>query len=166
MRLILAFVTTLIVAVTKASQPTEVQAQTYNKLETALVNSSLNLYSLAQTFYPPIGHSLICIPVKYHITCDYQEMCSTCVDCTQPEGYNASYLWTVYDVNAPIGPLLLSYASSGISVRGFNWEESCTISQETTLELAITSLNNSNESLIMDTLLGMTAKVTCTCTHC
>ena len=98
MRLLLTFVTTLIVAIAKASQPTEVQAQTYNELETALVNSSLNLYSLAQTFYPPIGHSLICIPVKYHITCDYQEMCSTCVDCSQPSTYHVRNNYVRYIV--------------------------------------------------------------------
>ena len=71
-------------------------------------------------------------------------------------------------MSAPIGPLLLSYASNGIGVRGFNWEQSCSISQEITLELAITSLNYSNESVIMDALHGMTARVMCTCfvMHC
>ena len=78
-------------------------------------------------------------------------------------------------MTAPIGPLLLSYASSGIGVRGFDWEEDCLFQQGIVLELYLPFLNYSNTSLIPyrntslinDSLHKMTARVcvVCVCVH-
>ena len=126
----------LVVSTASGSQPTREQFETYQQLEQGLVNkTTLNLYTLEETFYPSIGHAPICIPVKYIINCDDQKECDTCINCKQPEGYNISFLWTQYDMTAPIGPLLLSYASNGIGVRGFDWEEDCLFQQGIVLEL-------------------------------
>lgn len=161
-QLLTVLVGILVVFIASGSQPTREQFETYQQLEQALVDkSTLNLYTLEETFYPSIGHAPICIPVKYIINCDNQEECDACINCTQPEGYNISFLWTQYDMTAPIGPLLLSYASSGIGVRGFDWEEDCLFQQVIVLELNISSLSYSNTSLINDSLLKMTAKVVC-----
>ena len=161
--LLTVLVATLVVTIASGSQPTREQFETYGELEQALVNNSLNLYTLAETFCPSIGHTPICIPVKYNILCHEEEVCDTCINCAQPEGYNISFLWTQYDMTAPIGPLLLSYASSGIGVRGFDWEEDCLFQQGIVLELYLPFLNYSNTSLINDSLHKMTARVMCVC---
>ena len=178
--LLTVLVATLVVTIASGSQPTREQFEAYTELEQALVNNSFNLYTLAETFCPSIGHTPICIPVKYNLYCD-QEVCDTCINCTQPEGYNISFLWTQYDMTAPIGPLLLSYASSGIGVRGFDWEEDCLFQQGIVLELNVSFLNYSNTSLINmslintspintslinDSLHKMTARVMCVCVVC
>ena len=160
--LLTVLVATLVFTIASGSQPTREQFETYTELEHALVNNKLNLYTLAETFCPSIGHTPICIPVKYNLHCDQQE-CDMCITCTQPEGYNISFLWTQYDMTAPIGPLLLSYASSGIGVRGFDWEEDCLFQQGIVLELNVSFLSYSNTSLINDSLHKMTARVTCMC---
>ena len=162
--LLTVLVATLVVTIASGSQPTREQFEAYTKLEQALVNNSLNLYILAETFCPSIGHTPICIPVKYDLQCD-QQVCDTCINCIQPVGYNISFLWTQYDMTAPIGPLLLSYASSGIGVRGFDWEEDCLFQQGIVLELNnVSFLSYSNTSLINDSLHKMTARViVCVC---
>lgn len=131
-------------------------------LENALVCSPFSRYVLAETFFPKIREQPICIPIEYTVfgcanqTCD----ASVCCNCTGDLLYNATFLWTQYSVDNVIGPLLLSFAWTGIVVRGFDWECDCLVSGGIDLELRLGQLDwNRSEPLMEPALRRMTAVV-------
>ena len=147
---------------TQCSQPSVNDFQIYAQLETALIQDKYNAFVLAQTFYPNTGSQPICIPVDYYLDCDDSSYSSgSYSDGSYSDGsYNASFLWTIYDVGEPIGPLLLSYARSGIVLRGFDWEDACLFHNPIELHLNICSLNpTEDESPIFHALQEITAVV-------
>ncbi len=142
------------------SQPSVEDYQIYSLLETALCSDSYNLYILAETFYPKIGSTPICQPVSYRLTCEAEVGCQDCINCTAPGGYQTTFLWTLYNVDQPIGPLLLSYANSGIALRGFEWEDACLFQDDINLNLTLTNQSDGlRESSIQTALKEMTAVV-------
>lgn len=148
----------LMASLCSGSQPTMEDYQTYELLEKALLGGSYNLYILAETFYPKIGSPPICQPVTYSLTCESDgQGYLSCSNSTA--GYKATYLWTLYDVDQPIGPLLLSYANDGIAVRGFEWEDACLFLDEIKLNLTVSTPEPLRESLVFDELKEMTAVV-------
>lgn len=141
-------------------QPTEEDHTLYSLFQIALVNGSTNgvpnLYILEANFFPSQGQSPICIPVKYTLFCDSDF--SPCLEKnSHPE--NISFLWTQYDVTLPIGGLLLSYASSGIILKGFDWEDSCIYSEAFQLDLTLDSGVQFHDSAVTSGLLGITSQV-------
>ncbi len=157
-------------SLSSSSQPSLEDYQTNQLLENALLSDPYNLYILAQTFYPKIGSAPICQPVTFHLNCTTVD-CQGCFNCTAPGSYDAAFLWTLYNVDQPIGPLLLSYANNGIVLRGFEWEDACLFLDQIdlTLTLNVTSLNQSGnvlqESLVLGALKDMTAVVRECCHH-
>ena len=141
-------------------QPTEEDHTLYSLLQVALVNGSTNgvpnLYILEVNFFPSQGQSPICIPVNYTIFCN-SDFGSCLEENSHPE--NISFLWTQYDVTLPIGGLLLSYASSGIILKGFDWEDSCIYSEAFRLDLTLGSAVQFNDSAVASGLLGITSQV-------
>ena len=142
-------------------QPTEESYEVYSLLQKALVNGSTdgvpNLYILEANFYPPQKQSPICIPVKYILFCTN----STDPSCLEEDAYsmNISFLWAEYDLEQPIGALLLSYASSGIILKGFDWVDACIKSEAFQLNLVLNTTEQFNESAFETALLGITSQV-------
>ena len=141
-------------------QPTEEDHTVYSLLQRALLDGSTNgvpnLYILEANFFPSQGQSPICVPVKYTLFCN-----STFDPCLEYNSYsmNISFLWTQYDVTLPIGGLLLSYASSGIILKGFDWEDSCIYSEAFQLDLTLDSVVQFNDGAVASGLLGITSQV-------
>lgn len=148
-----------LVALALSAGPTMEDYRVYKQLEDALLNGStgqFNLFTLRETFYPKIGPGPICMPVNYYLVCN--DSCSSCVNCTG-QGYNTSFLWTVYNLDAPIGPLLLSYAWNGIVLRGFDWEDACIFLEGIELTLELDCLDCDSESTVEEAQRKMTAAV-------
>lgn len=139
--------------------PTVEEYQTYEILEKALLKAemddrvSYNVFLLAETFYPKVGLPPICMPVNYTLRCN--ESCSEHFNCSLD--YETYFLWTEYNLDLPIGTLLLSYAWSGIVLRGFNWEGTCHFLDGIELELEAGCLENATETVVLQALRGMTA---------
>lgn len=93
--------------------PSEDDYNAYNELVSALGNNSHAHFILRELYFPSIGQSPICTPIKYELICDG----------SSPQ--NFSFLWTEYDTSTYIGQILVSFAYYGVIVRGFDWEESC-----------------------------------------
>ena len=91
--------------------PSESDYNTYRELENALSNSSYALFSIRELFFPSVGRSPLCTPIIYELTC------------TTPQNY--SFLWTQYDSRTIVGQILVSFAYYGVTLRGFDWENSC-----------------------------------------
>lgn len=146
---------------TYSVQPTEDEYAVYKLLKDVLVNGSTdgvsNLYVLETNFFPAQSPSPICIPVEYHLHCNSSSL-STCLG---DEGYsvNTSFLWSEYDLNQPIGALLLSYASSGIILKGFDWEDACIYSKTFHLNLTLTTNDTFDDDTVSKALLGITSQV-------
>ena len=141
-------------------QPTEEDHTLYSLLQRALMNGSTNgvpnLYILEANFFPSQNQSPICIPVNYSLFCN-----SDFASCLKENSHseNISFLWTQYDVTLPIGRLLLSYASSGIILKGFDWEYSCIYSEAFQLDLTLDSAVQFDDSAVSSGLLGITSQV-------
>ena len=149
-----------LLAVSTCVQPTEEEYTLQTLLQDALVNGNTsgvsNLYVLEANFYPSQGQSPICIPVNYLLSCDSGG--APCID-DDAHALNTSFLWTQYDLSLPIGALLLSYASSGIILKGFDWEDACIYSEPFQLSLTLNTAERFNTSTLTATLLGMTSQV-------
>lgn len=138
---------------------------TEKELESSLLHSSNNvsipnLYVLANTFFPLQRVEPVCVPVQYSIQCENNPVCtsSPCINCTDAE-YTANYLWTGYNVNSPIGTVLLSYALDGIDLVGFSsWEESCSISDPVHLYLNV-NLTDSSQDTVLSSLQKISSQV-------
>lgn len=134
------------------SRPLSVEDYTaYKQLEGALLNGNTssipNLVKLANTFFPKRAPEPLCTIVRY--TLEY-------VDDFTNESY--SFLWTASYLPYTTGVLLLSYSQSGITLRGFDWEKSCLIKNETQLVLELDSFNHSHEVLLSN-LEDLTSQV-------
>ena len=161
-----------------ASQPTYQDYIVYGKLEKQLLTGKdgLNLYTLAEVFYPKVGPKPICVPISYTLLCPNASEISNCTDsvinctdsvinctdsvinCTEP-GYRTSFLWTQYDLSTPIGPLLLSYAWDGITLKGFDWEDSCNFEKDVHFDLNVSNVSCRSEEVIKTALKALTAVV-------
>lgn len=152
----------LVLWVPAATEPSLEQFSLDQSLENALVCSPFSRYVLAETFFPKVGEQPICIPVKYTIFDCSNQTCSasTCCNCTSALVYNATFLWTQYNIDNVIGPLLLSFAWSGVVVRGFDWGYNCLVRGGIDLVLRVGQLDwNQSEPLMEDALRGVTAVV-------
>ena len=150
------------------SPPTREEYIVYHELERQLVSgedASFRLYRLSDVFYPKVGHSPICVPLTYTLTCPDAIVIENCtsdpIPCseTEADSFNASYLWSHYDLATAIGPVLLSYAWSGIRLRGFAWEDSCNIDHELRLVLDISNISCMSGEVIKWALKSLTAVV-------
>ena len=150
------------------SLPTHEEYVVYKELEQQLVSgedASYQLYRLSEVFYPKVGPSPICVPVTYTLTCPNATVIDNCtsrpIPCveTEADSFNASYLWSHYDLGAAIGPVLLSYAWSGIRLRGFSWEDSCDLDRELRFVLDIDNISCRSGEVIKSALKAMTAVV-------
>ena len=147
------------------SQPTYQEYTVYKKLEEQLLygdNGSFNVFSLAETFYPKVGQEPICVPILYTLTCpnvSSDGFSMDTINCKNDFGFNSSFLWTQYDLNAPIGPLLLSYAWNGVAMKGFNWESSCDFFQDIHILLNVDNITCRSEVVLQKALQALTAVV-------
>jgi hypothetical protein len=157
----LIYVATLL-AVSTGVQPTEEESTLQSLLQKALVDGNTagasNLYVLEANFFPPQGQSPICIPVDYQLSCNVNSSDAPCVD-DDAHALNTSFLWTQYDLTLPIGALLLSFASSGIILKGFDWEDACIYSEPFQLNLALNTSEQFDVSILTTSLLGITSQV-------
>ena len=155
----LVYLATLL-AVSTCVQPTEEEYTLQNLLQDAVVHGSTsgasNLYVLEANFFPSQRQSPICIPVNYLLSCDSDG--APCID-GDAHALSTSFLWTQYDLTLPIGALLLSYASSGIILKGFDWEDACIYSEPFQLDLTLNTTEQFNMSTLTAALLGMTSQV-------
>ena len=146
---------------TQCSHPAD-EYQIYTQLEEALIEDSVNLFVLAHTFYPNIGFEPICVPVKYYLDCNknlYSNISYS--NGSYSNGsysnipYSESFLWTSLQLTTG---LLLSYARSGVTLRGFGWEKACSVHNP--IELHLHNLNlTEDESSIVHVLMEITAVV-------
>ena len=154
----LVYLATLL-AISTSVQPTEEESTLKSLLRDALVNGSTsgapNLYVLEANFFPAQGQSPICVPVNYQLSCNSG---APCID-DDAHALNTSFLWTQYDLTLPVGALLLSYASSGIILKGFDWEDACIYSKAFQLNLTLNTSEQFNEDTLTAALLGMTSQV-------
>ena len=149
-----------LLAVSTCVQPTKEEHTLQTLLQDALVNGNTfgvpNLYVLEANFFPAQELSPICIPVNYLVlSCDSDG--APCID--SAHALNTSFLWTQYDFTLPIGALLLSYASSGIILKGFDWEDACIFSEPLQLNLALNTSKQFSMSTLTTALLGVTSQV-------
>ena len=147
-------------------QPTEEEYVLQKALQDAIVNGNTsgasNLYVLETNFFPAQGQSPICIPVNYLLFCNSND--TNCID-DDTFSLSTSFLWTQYDLNVPIGALLLSYASSGIILKGFDWEDACIYREPFQLELELSTTEIFNTSALTAGLLRLTSQVGMLCWH-
>lgn len=159
----LVYLATLL-AVSTSVQPTEEEYTLQTLLQDALVHGDTfgasNLYILEANFFPAQGQSPICIPVNYLLSCDSGG--APCID-DDAHARNTSFLWTQYDLTLPIGALLLSYASSGIILKGFDWEDACIYSKPFQLSLTLNTTERFDVSALTTSLLGITSQVRIQC---
>ena len=153
---------------TRASLPTHEEYVVYRELENQLLSGEdapFKLYRLSEVFYPKVGPSPICVPITYTLTCPNATIFDNCtsdpIPCaeTEADSFNASYLWSHYDLGAAIGPILLSYAWSGIRLEGFAWEDSCNIDEALEFVLDIGNISCRSGEAIGEALKALTAVV-------
>ena len=151
-----------------ASVPTHEEYIVYSELENQLFSaedSPFNVYLLAEVFYPKVGPAPICVPIKYTLICPNATAIDNCtsdpIQCTElpSTSFNASFLWSEYDLGTPIGPILLSYAWSGIALRGFDWEDSCSFQKGIDFVVDIGNISCHSGEVIKDALKALTAVV-------
>lgn len=141
-----------------SSLPTYEEYTVYEELERQLLSNPFYIFTLAEVFYPKVGPSPICVPITYTLICSNESVIADSTDpisCTN-SGFNASFLWSQYDLGTPIGPVLLSYAWNGITLKGFDWEDTCNFQKEVNFELNITCRS---ERVIQNALKALTAVV-------
>lgn len=147
-----------------SSLPTYEEYTVYEELERLLLSEEdgpFNIFTLAEVFYPKVGPSPICVPITYTLICPDESVIADSTDpisCTN-SGFNASFLWSQYDLGTPIGPVLLSYAWNGITLRGFDWEDTCNFQKEVNFELNIANITCRSERVIQNALKALTAVV-------
>ena len=161
-----------------ASQPTYQDYTVYGELEKQLLTGEdgpFNLYTLAEVFYPKVGPKPICVPISYTLLCaseisnctdsvinctesGYSNCTDSIINCTE-SGYRTSFLWTQYDLSTPIGPLLLSYAWDGITLKGFDWEDSCNFQKDVHFDLNVANVSCRSKEVIKTALKALTAVV-------
>jgi hypothetical protein len=162
--LLLASLSALLFAV-RASLPTHEEYEVYSELKKQLfatTDGPFNLYTLAEVFYPKVGPPPICVPISYTLTCPNASVITNCTDpihCTDSESnsFNASFLWSHYDLGSPIGPVLLSYAWNGITLRGFDWEDTCSFQEGLHFVLDITNVSCRSGEVVNQSLQALTA---------
>ena len=152
----------------QASLPTYEEYIVYSELENQLLsteNGPFNAYKLAEVFYPKVGPSPICVPITYTLICPNAIVISNCtkdpIPCTETEStsFNASFLWSQYDLGTPIGPVLLSYAWNGITLRGFDWEDSCSFQKGLHFVLDIANITCCSGEVIKYAMKALSAVV-------
>ena len=138
-------------AVSSLPSPMREKYELYDLLADALFRDPFNAYKLMTVFFPNEAPQLVCAPFEYLVTCNQSVACNLTkggeegsnsssdkevfTDCRN--GHNATFLWTLYDLQAPLGQVLLAYSFRGIALRGFNWEEVCYLTEQATITLAI-----------------------------
>ena len=144
--------------------PTYEEYTVYEELERQLLSDEdgpFNIFTLAEVFYPKVGPSPICVPITYMLTCPNESVIESCTDpisCAN-SSFDASFLWSQYDLGTPIGPVLLSYAWNGITLKGFDWEDTCNFQKEVNFELNIDNITCRSEQVIQNALKSLTAVV-------
>lgn len=157
-----------------SSLPTYEEYAVYEELERQLLSEEdgpYNIFTLAEVFYPKVGPSPICVPVTYMLICPNESVdmliCpneSVVTNYTDPitctdTSFNASFLWSQYDLGTPIGPVLLSYAWNGITLKGFDWKDTCNFQKGVSFELNIANITCRSEQVIQNALKALTAVV-------
>ena len=132
--------------------PTQEQFQIHNQLQDALFNDTFTLFTLSEVFFPRVGITPVCVPIKYELSC------------SQSHKYNACFLWTTYNSQSHVGQILLGYAYYGVILTGFDWEKSCWFFSDavtTVLQLNVSDLecNNYTNFTLQAELQGFTAVV-------
>ena len=144
-----------------SSLPTYEDYTVYEELERQLLSNPFNIFTLAEVFYPKVGPSPICVPITYTLICPDESVIADCTDpisCTN-SSFHASFLWSQYNLGTPIGPVLLSYAWNGITLKGFDWEDTCNFQKEVNFELNISKITCRSERVIQNALKALTAVV-------
>ena len=141
----------------RASLPTHEEYEVYGELKKQLFSDPFNLYTLAEVFYPKVGPPPICVPISYTLITN----CTDPIHCTDSESnsFNASFLWSHYDLGSPIGPVLLSYAWNGITLRGFDWEDTCNFQEGLHFVLDIANVSCRSGEVVNQSLQALTAVV-------
>ena len=135
--------------------------EVYSQLEQALVNGSTNstkstsnLKILEDAFFPMQKPEPVCVPVEYTVTCDGDTMLDEMFN------HKYTYLWTEYYMSHTTGALLYSFARSGLSLRGFEWEKSCHFDNASQIDLRLDSEDiDCSSKCIQESLSDITSQV-------
>lgn len=129
----------------------------FKQLEAALIHGNTssihNLDILADTFFPRQSAAPLCASISYIL----EDPDSGMVD-------NHTFLWTGSYLPFNTGILLLSYAQSGITLKGFEWENTCLFRNRREISLQPTSFNYSDQ-VILNALGDLTSQVPITCMY-
>ena len=131
----------------------------YNQLENALINGNTssvsNLKVLEDAFFPMQIPEPVCVTIKYSLICnDDTDLEAVEMNLTQ------QYLWTEYYIPYTTSILLFSFSRSGITLRGFEWEDSCLFMNTTEIELRLDSDSvNCLSKDVEDALKDLTSQV-------
>ena len=132
----------------------------YQQMQDALIHGNTssihNLDILADVFFPKGGLEPVCVPITYNLVCSDNESMYDANNLEDDIRY--SFLWTQNYITFSTGVLLLSYSGSGITLKGFEWENSCIFMNETMLILEVSSLNCSSD-IVDDSLQDLSSQV-------
>ena len=131
-----------------------IQEQLDQLLKDALLNDTDNTNKIDDRFNLTQYEQILCIGVKYDITCPEEESCDNetfTLNCST--GYNNKRVWLSFDPNTTSGTYLLFNAAQNWEVLGLSWQGACDLSEE-----AYLTLNINVSSTITPLLCGLDAE--------
>lgn len=142
------------VSVIAATSISSESYELYKQLQHALISNKTtspipNFEVLADAFFPKQSAEPVCVLVKYNITGDSGDDVGK---------YSVDYLWTKNYMSRVITKLLFSYSQSGVTLKGFEWEQSCQFDSTANIVLE-TDLSNYSSDTIESSLRDLTSQV-------
>ena len=120
-------------------------------LKDAMLSDTDNVKKIADRFNLTQYEQILCIGVKYVITCTGCDIETSTFNCSS--GYNFKQIWLSFDPNTTSGSYLLQYAVLNWEVLGLDWQGACNLSEE-----AYLTLNINVSSTIARFLCGVNAE--------
>ena len=97
----------------------------YRVLKDAMLNDTENVKKISDRFNLTQYEQILCIGVKYVITCtDGCDIETSTFNCS------SGYIWLSFDPNTTSGTYLLQYAVLNWEVLGLDWQGACDPSEE------------------------------------
>ena len=116
----------------------DMQEEIDQLLKDAVLNDTENVKKIAERFNLTQYEQILCIGVKYVITCAEEEGChneSSTFNCSA--GYNSKQIWLSFDPDTTPGKYLFRYAEQNWEVLGLSWQGACNLSEGAYLTLNI-----------------------------
>ena len=115
-----------------------IQDQLDQLLKDAMLNDAENVKKIADRFNLTHYEQILCISVRYTLTCTEEEECDNAtskLDCSN--GHMSERIWLSFDPDTTSGKYLLHYAVQNWEVLGLDWQGACDLSDEAYLRLHI-----------------------------